>query len=86
MSIDIIVANLGCLQDLVEEGYCPLQNVSFVVLDEVDIMLDLGGLSKLFELLVARLGKVVKQLCLVQHGTSRLMSWPRSSWDQILLR
>ncbi|KAH7284069.1 hypothetical protein KP509_34G038200 [Ceratopteris richardii] len=42
MGVDIIVATPGRLQDLVQEGRCSLHNVSFVVLDEADRMLDLG--------------------------------------------
>lgn len=40
--VDVIVATPGRLQDLAEEGCCRLQDVSFVVLDEADRMLDLG--------------------------------------------
>ncbi|KAL3681784.1 hypothetical protein R1sor_024740 [Riccia sorocarpa] len=38
----IIVATPGRLQDLMDEGVCSLEQVSFVVLDEADRMLDLG--------------------------------------------
>ncbi|BBN15389.1 ATP-dependent RNA helicase DBP3 [Marchantia polymorpha subsp. ruderalis] len=38
----VIVATPGRLQDLMEEGVCSLEQVSFVVLDEADRMLDLG--------------------------------------------
>lgn len=38
----VIVATPGRLQDLIDEGVCSLDLVSFVVLDEADRMLDLG--------------------------------------------
>ncbi|CAM6098389.1 unnamed protein product [Calypogeia fissa] len=38
----IVVATPGRLQDLLDEGVCSLDQVSFVVLDEADRMLDLG--------------------------------------------
>lgn len=38
----IVVATPGRLLDLINEGVCPLDRVSFVVLDEADRMLDLG--------------------------------------------
>lgn len=40
--VAVIVATPGRLQDLVEEGRCSLQDVSYLVLDEADRMLDLG--------------------------------------------
>ena len=39
---DIIVSTPGRLLDLVEEGHCDLSEVSYLVLDEADRMLDLG--------------------------------------------
>eukprot|EP00252_Welwitschia_mirabilis_P010210 TRINITY_DN23380_c0_g1_i2.p1 TRINITY_DN23380_c0_g1~~TRINITY_DN23380_c0_g1_i2.p1 ORF type:complete len:595 (-),score=161.42 TRINITY_DN23380_c0_g1_i2:586-2370(-) len=40
--MDIIVATPGRLKDFIDDGLCKLHEVSFVVLDEADRMLDLG--------------------------------------------
>ncbi|CAO3590197.1 unnamed protein product [Absidia cylindrospora] len=40
--VDIIVATPGRLIDLINEGYCDLSEISFMVLDEADRMLDDG--------------------------------------------
>ncbi|XP_021765537.1 DEAD-box ATP-dependent RNA helicase 5-like [Chenopodium quinoa] len=40
--IDIAIGTPGRLKDLIEMGACRLQDVSFVVLDEADRMLDMG--------------------------------------------
>eukprot|EP00884_Botryococcus_braunii_P004621 jgi/Botrbrau1/1415/Bobra.0063s0111.1 len=40
--VDIVVATPGRLQDLVQEGSCRLDGVTYLVLDEADRMLDLG--------------------------------------------
>ena len=39
---DVVVATPGRLEDLVSEGSCRLQGVTYLVLDEADRMLDLG--------------------------------------------
>ncbi|CAK9153253.1 unnamed protein product [Ilex paraguariensis] len=40
--VDIVIGTPGRLKDLIEMGVCYLKEVSFVVLDEADRMLDLG--------------------------------------------
>ncbi|KAM0059592.1 putative RNA helicase [Helianthus debilis subsp. tardiflorus] len=40
--VDIVIGTPGRLKDLKEMGVCQLQEVSFVVLDEADRMLDMG--------------------------------------------
>ena len=39
---DVVVATPGRLEDLVQEGSCRLQGVTYLVLDEADCMLDLS--------------------------------------------
>ncbi|OAY80230.1 DEAD-box ATP-dependent RNA helicase 5, partial [Ananas comosus] len=40
--VDIVIGTPGRLKDLTEAGICSLKEVSFVVLDEADRMLDMG--------------------------------------------
>jgi len=40
--VDIVVGTPGRLEDLMQDGACKLQNVTYLVLDEADRMLDLG--------------------------------------------
>ena len=40
--VEVIVATPGRLLDLMEEGECQLEKVSYLVLDEADRMLDQG--------------------------------------------
>eukprot|EP00873_Tetraselmis_striata_P046498 jgi/Tetstr1/466762/TSEL_011232.t1 len=42
VGVEIVVATPGRLEDLVNDGSCKLSQVSFLVLDEADRMLDLG--------------------------------------------
>ncbi|XP_022877105.1 DEAD-box ATP-dependent RNA helicase 5 [Olea europaea var. sylvestris] len=42
LSQDIVIGTPGRLKDLIEMGVCHLKEVSFVVLDEADRMLDMG--------------------------------------------
>ena len=50
--VDIIIATPGRLEDLIQGGYCKLDQVEVTVLDEADHMADLGflpGVSRLLE-------------------------------------
>ncbi|CAL9204843.1 unnamed protein product [Musa hybrid cultivar] len=40
--VDIVIGTPGRMKDLIEMGVCQLKDVSFVVLDEADRMLDMG--------------------------------------------
>ncbi|KAI3961536.1 hypothetical protein MKX01_001272 [Papaver californicum] len=40
--VDIVIGTPGRLRDLIDSGFCCLNEVSFVVLDEADRMLDMG--------------------------------------------
>ncbi|KAF9612365.1 hypothetical protein IFM89_039192 [Coptis chinensis] len=40
--VDIVIGTPGRLKDLIEMGFCCLKEVSYVVLDEADRMLDMG--------------------------------------------
>lgn len=40
--VEVVVATPGRLIDLYNQGFCPLNRVSFLVLDEADRMLDMG--------------------------------------------
>jgi ATP-dependent RNA helicase DDX5/DBP2 len=68
---DIVVAIPGRLNDILEMNRVSLHQVSYLVLDEADYMLDMG-----FE---PQIRKIVKQnhrngklLCILPHGQERL--------------
>ncbi|CAK8540293.1 unnamed protein product [Lathyrus sativus] len=66
--IDIVIGTPGRIQDLVEMGICRLQEVSFVVLDEADRMLDMG-----FEQIVR---SILGQTCSVRQMVMFSATWP----------
>ncbi|KAH0742333.1 hypothetical protein KY290_035376 [Solanum tuberosum] len=66
--VDIVIGTPGRLQDLMEMGACNLKEVSFVVLDEADRMLDLG-----FEPAVRA---ILSQTCSVRQMVMFSATWP----------
>tara|TARA_B100000686_G_scaffold49006_1_gene52469 strand:- start:486 stop:1901 length:1416 start_codon:yes stop_codon:yes gene_type:complete len=49
--VDIIVATPGRLLDLIQQGYANLENISHLVLDEADLMLDMGFIKDIEKIL-----------------------------------
>ncbi|TKY70093.1 DEAD-box ATP-dependent RNA helicase 5 [Spatholobus suberectus] len=66
--IDIVIGTPGRIQDLIEMGVCCLKEVSFVVLDEADRMLDMG-----FEQVVR---SILGQTCSVRQIVMFSATWP----------
>ncbi|XP_016201197.1 DEAD-box ATP-dependent RNA helicase 5 [Arachis ipaensis] len=66
--IDIVIGTPGRIQDLIEMGVCSLKDVSFVVLDEADRMLDMG-----FEQVVR---SILGQTCSVRQMVMFSATWP----------
>ncbi|KAI9140157.1 P-loop containing nucleoside triphosphate hydrolase protein [Paraphysoderma sedebokerense] len=54
--VDIVVGTPGRLLDLINDGYCDVSNVDYMVLDEADRMLDMG-----FEVDVRKILSMVKK-------------------------
>ncbi|GAB2263669.1 hypothetical protein Droror1_Dr00025803 [Drosera rotundifolia] len=66
--VDIVIGTPGRLKDLIEMGVCHLQDVSFVVLDEADRMLDMG-----FE---PDVRKIFSHTCSVRQMVMFSATWP----------
>ncbi|KAF7809452.1 DEAD-box ATP-dependent RNA helicase 5 [Senna tora] len=66
--IDIVIGTPGRIKDLIEMGVCSLKEVSFVVLDEADRMLDMG-----FEQAVR---SILGQTCSVRQMVMFSATWP----------
>ncbi|KAH6803413.1 RNA helicase family protein [Perilla frutescens var. frutescens] len=66
--VDIVIGTPGRLKDLIEMGVCRLQEVSFVVLDEADRMLDMG-----FE---PEVRSILSQTCSVRQMVMFSATWP----------
>ncbi|KAK4549301.1 hypothetical protein RGQ29_032756 [Quercus rubra] len=68
MPIDIVIGTPGRLKDLIEMGVCCLKDVSFVVLDEADRMLDMG-----FE---QEVRSILGQTCSARQMVMFSATWP----------
>ncbi|KAL3134722.1 hypothetical protein ABBQ32_007725 [Trebouxia sp. C0010 RCD-2024] len=68
--VDVVVATPGRLEDLVSEGSCRLQGVTYMVLDEADRMLDLG-----FE---PHIRAIAQQTRADRHTLMFSATWPSS--------
>ncbi|CAA0838814.1 DEAD-box ATP-dependent RNA helicase 5 [Striga hermonthica] len=66
--VDIVIGTPGRLKDLIEMGVCNLKEVSFVVLDEADRMLDMG-----FE---PEVRSILSQTCSVRQMVMFSATWP----------
>ncbi|KAI0509944.1 hypothetical protein KFK09_010544 [Dendrobium nobile] len=66
--VDIVIGTPGRLRDLIEMGICCLKEVSFVVLDEADRMLDMG-----FE---PEVRSILNQTSLVRQMVMFSATWP----------
>ncbi|VFQ70573.1 unnamed protein product [Cuscuta campestris] len=66
--VDIVIGTPGRLKDLIEMGICQLKEVSFVVLDEADRMLDMG-----FE---PEVRSILSQTCSVRQMVMFSATWP----------
>lgn len=67
--VHVLVATPGRLIDLHEQGFCPLNRVSFLVLDEADRMLDMG-----FE---PQLNKIIPKTNKNRQSLMWSATWPR---------
>ncbi|KAL3818300.1 hypothetical protein ACJIZ3_004205 [Penstemon smallii] len=66
--VDFVIGTPGRLKDLIEMGVCHLKDVSFVVLDEADRMLDMG-----FE---PEVRSILSQTCSVRQMVMFSATWP----------
>lgn len=66
--VDIVIGTPGRLRDLIEMGVCILNEVSFVVLDEADRMLDMG-----FE---PEVRSILSQTCRERQMVMFSATWP----------
>ncbi|GMQ04094.1 hypothetical protein CsSME_00049630 [Camellia sinensis var. sinensis] len=66
--VDIVIGTPGRLKDLIEMGICYLKEVSFVVLDEADRMLDMG-----FE---PEVRSILSQTCSARQMVMFSATWP----------
>lgn len=66
--VDIVIGTPGRLKDLIEMGVCCLTEVSFVVLDEADRMLDMG-----FE---PEVRSILSQTCPARQMVMFSATWP----------
>ncbi|XP_008778545.2 DEAD-box ATP-dependent RNA helicase 5 [Phoenix dactylifera] len=66
--VDIVIGTPGRLKDMIEMGFCCLKEVTFVVLDEADRMLDMG-----FE---PEVRSILSQTCPARQMVMFSATWP----------
>ena len=75
--MQVVVATPGRLMDLMEEGVCSLEKITYIVLDEADRMLDMGFEKEVRSILSQIPNKDRQTLMFRLNFPSSLVAWCR---------